>query len=156
MESLKLEHPKSRHIVYAYRYINEFDQIVESLSDDGEPKGSSGSTALEVLRGNQLVNTAVLIVRYFGGTKLGIGGLIRAYGKSVNLVLKEAQLLPYIKLIKKTLYIEFTNLSKVEHFLKSLSPDINIRKEFDEGGCHLRIKSSKNVIDEILEFIKDY
>ncbi len=52
-EKLRIEHPKSRHVVYALRYLNEFDQIVENSSDDGEPKGSSGTPGLHVLRGGR-------------------------------------------------------------------------------------------------------
>ncbi len=55
MEKIKNEHPKARHYVYAYRYLNEFDQIVENSSDDGEPKGTSGKPSLNVLAGNELI-----------------------------------------------------------------------------------------------------
>lgn len=64
-EKLKKEHPKANHVVYALRYLNEFDQIVENSSDDGEPKGCAGVPVLNVLRGGELINCAVLIVRYF-------------------------------------------------------------------------------------------
>ncbi len=69
--NLKKEHPKAVHFVYAYRTLNEYNQIIEDKSDDGEPKGTSGIPSLNVLRGYDLVNTAVITVRYFGGTKLG-------------------------------------------------------------------------------------
>ena len=59
MIRLKNEHPKARHHVYAYRYLNEFEQIVENSGDDGEPKGTSGKPSLAVLAGNELINTAV-------------------------------------------------------------------------------------------------
>ena len=65
MERLKHEHPKARHHVYAYRFLNEFEQIVENSSDDGEPKGTSGRPSLTVLAGHELINSAVIIVRYF-------------------------------------------------------------------------------------------
>jgi len=133
MEELKQEHPKGRHFVYAYRHLNEFDQIVENQSDDGEPKGSSGPPTLAVLRGEQLVETAAIIVRYFGGIKLGVGGLVRAYGKSVHMALdgaKESKLIEaYIKQIDGIYKIEIKNLGKVEHFLKSYQ-SIIIEKEF--------------------------
>ena len=88
MKRLREEHPKAVHFVYAYRYLNEFEQIVENSSDDGEPKGTSGKPTLAVLSGADIVNSAVVIVRYFGGTKLGTGGLVRAYSNSANEVIK--------------------------------------------------------------------
>lgn len=129
MERLRLEHPKARHFVYAYRYLNDFDQIVENSSDDGEPKGTSGKPSLAVLAGNQLINTAVIIVRYFGGVKLGTGGLVRAYGDSVNEVIKISDLEEYKKLINKTLTCDYSELSKIEYQLAL--QNINIKsKEF--------------------------
>jgi putative IMPACT (imprinted ancient) family translation regulator len=70
MTKLKEEHPKATHIVYAYRKLNEFDQIVENQSDDNEPKGCAGQPTLAVLRGEEIINSALLTVRYFGGIKL--------------------------------------------------------------------------------------
>ena len=92
LENLKISQPKARHFVYAYRYLNEFNQIVENSSDDGEPKNTSGKPSLSVLQGQDIINSAVIVVRYFGGIKLGTGGLVRAYSKSVNEVLKIANL----------------------------------------------------------------
>ena len=77
-EHLKEEHFKAVHVVWATRELNKYGQIVENQSDDGEPKGTSGQPSLNALRGAQLINVAVLIVRYFGGIKLGTGGLVRA------------------------------------------------------------------------------
>lgn len=74
-ERLKAEHPKAAHVVWALRERNGYGQIVENQSDDGEPKGTSGQPSLNALRGAQLVNAGALIVRYFGGIKLGTGGL---------------------------------------------------------------------------------
>lgn len=129
IKRLKNEHSKARHFVYAYRYLNEFDQIVENSSDDGEPKGTSGKPSLSVLSGNELINTAVVIVRYFGGVKLGTGGLVRAYGDSVNEVIKIAQFKEYQKLISKTLLCDYAELSKLEYLLNQ--ENINIKnKEF--------------------------
>ena len=96
-EKLKVEHPKSRHTVYALRYINEYDQIVENSSDDGEPKGAAGLPSLNVLRGEELVNVAILTVRYFGGIKLGIGGMARAYASAVKEAVAVADIIKYEK-----------------------------------------------------------
>ena len=94
---LKEKHPKATHIVWAKRFLNEFDQIVENCSDDGEPKGTSGPPILNVLRGSELIECGILVVRYFGGIKLGTGGLVRAYGSSAKEVIKSANLIKYVK-----------------------------------------------------------
>ena len=129
MKKVKTEHPKARHYVYAYRYLNEFDQIVENSSDDGEPKGTSGKPSLAVMSGAEIINSAVIIVRYFGGIKLGTGGLVRAYGDSVNEVIKMAEFKEYQKLITKTLVCDYAELSQLEYLLNQ--ENINIKsKEF--------------------------
>ena len=64
-QQLKTEHPKAAHIVWAKRCLNEYRQIVENNSDDGEPKGTSGPPVLNVMRGFELVDVGILIVRYF-------------------------------------------------------------------------------------------
>jgi uncharacterized YigZ family protein len=117
---LKQEHPKANHVVYAFRYLNEFDQIVENSSDDGEPKGCAGVPALNVLRGEVLVNCAVLIVRYFGGIKLGTGGMARAYALAVKNVLKNATLLPYEKQIIYEFKCSYSDVDKTLYRLKQL------------------------------------
>jgi len=119
-EKLKKEHPKANHVVYALRYLNEFEQIVENFSDDGEPKGCAGTPALNVLRGEELINCAVLIVRYFGGIKLGTGGMARAYALAVKDVLKEAVLIPYAKEVEYSFETSYSNVDKILHTLKQL------------------------------------
>ena len=129
MKRLKEEHPKARHHVYAYRYLNEFNQIVENCSDDGEPRGTSGRPSLKVLDGQELINSAVIIVRYFGGVKLGTGGLVRAYSDAVNTVINESELFNYLKLESKKLIFEYSLFSQIEYLINNL--DITItNKEF--------------------------
>ena len=121
MTRLRSEHPKARHFVYAYRHLNEFGQIVENSSDDGEPKGTSGKPSLVVIAGAEIINSAVIIVRYFGGVKLGTGGLVRAYGDSINEVIKTAVFKEYKKLMTKTLECEYGELSQLEYLLNQES-----------------------------------
>ncbi len=132
LEALKIEHPKARHFVVAYRYLNKFEQIVEHSSDDGEPKGTSGKPSLMVLQGKELINTAVIIVRYFGGTKLGTGGLVRAYSDAVNLVVDSSELLEYKKQTQSMIEIQYTDLRFVEYELESFGVDI-LKKEFGDS-----------------------
>ena len=155
MKKVKDEHPKARHYVYAYRYLNEFEQIVENSSDDGEPKGTSGKPSLAVMAGAEIINSAVIIVRYFGGIKLGTGGLVRAYGDSVNEVIKIAEFKEYQKLITRILICDYTELSKLEYLLnqeniniknKEFSTQINITIELtNEQFQVLEMKLSRNI-----------
>ncbi len=129
-EKLKKEHPKANHVVYALRYLNAFDQIVENSSDDGEPKGCAGVPALNVLRGEELINCAVIIVRYFGGIKLGTGGMARAYALAVKNVLKDADLIPYTK---ESSYAFTTSYSEVDKTLYRLKQMGIVQYERDFG-----------------------
>ena len=147
MIRLKNEHPKARHHVYAYRYLNDFDQIVENSSDDGEPKGTSGKPSLAVLAGNELINTAVIIVRYFGGIKLGTGGLVRAYGDSVNEVIKISEFKEYQKLIIKTLICDYSELSKLEYLLNQ--ENINIKSKEFTNQINLQIELTIEQFEEL-------
>lgn len=93
LSELQEKHKKAVHFVRATRTINEFSQIVESSSDDGEPKGSSGVPVLNVLRGKELVECVCIVVRYFGGKLLGVGGLVRAYSNATLLAVENAETL---------------------------------------------------------------
>ena len=147
MTKLRNEHPKARHYVYAYRHLNEFEQIVENSSDDGEPKGTSGKPCLAVLSGNELINTAVIVVRYFGGVKLGTGGLVRAYGDSVNEVIKISEFKEYQKLITKTLICDYSELSKLEYLLAQ--ENINIKSKEFTNQINLQIELTIEQFEEL-------
>ncbi len=140
LKRLKAEHPKARHFVTAFRMLNEYDQIVEGSSDDGEPKGTSGKPTLAVLRGADLVNIAVVTVRYFGGTKLGTGGLVRAYSDATNLVIENSSLLEYHKEDISTFECSYSDLSKVEYILQTHSIT-KIEKEFGTMSVTVKISA---------------
>jgi len=149
-DRLKAQHPKARHVVYALRYLNEFDQIVENLSDDGEPKGSSAQPALNVLRGEEMINVAVLIVRYFGGIKLGIGGLVRAYGNSVKEVIAESNAIIYEKMLQYNFKTSYSDIQKTEYLLNRCEI-IDIKREFLNDGVEWNISTTQKRIDKFKE-----
>ncbi|AZA12981.1 YigZ family protein [Corynebacterium choanae] len=91
IDEIKHRYPDARHHCSAYRYQVADAQPVERSSDDGEPSGTAGAPMLEVLRGAALFNVAAVVVRYFGGIKLGTGGLVRAYGDGVIGVLAQVK-----------------------------------------------------------------
>ncbi|MBF7043395.1 IMPACT family protein, partial [Campylobacter volucris] len=153
LKELKNDHPKAVHFVYAYRYLNEFNQIVEDKSDDGEPKGSSAMPCLNVLRGALLINCAIIVVRYFGGIKLGVGGLVRAYSEATNLAILNAQLIEFE--LKKVINIKipFALYARFEHFLNK--NNIVFEKEFTHQVA-LKIWLNEKEEKEFKIFIKEY
>ena len=88
LASLRKEHKKARHIVYAYRV-----GMKSKSCDDGEPKGTAGHPLLELLYKKDIVDVALLVVRYFGGTKLGAGRLLRTYLQAGVDVVNQSELI---------------------------------------------------------------
>jgi uncharacterized YigZ family protein len=147
MKRLREQHPKAVHWVSAYRYLNEFDQIVEYSGDDGEPKGTSGKPTLSVLQGHELINTAIITVRYFGGTKLGPGGLVRAYAEAANAAYAQAELLPYQKLFIQKIECNYSNVSMVEY--EAAQKHIRVlSKEFGEKGAIFEIEGTGEDLEQ--------
>jgi len=78
IQQIRAEMPDATHHVYAFR-IGYGGSVIEGLSDDGEPAGTAGKPVMAVIRGADLGDVVIVVTRYFGGTKLGTGGLVRAY-----------------------------------------------------------------------------
>lgn len=133
MAELRAAHPKGRHFVTAYRRINAFDQVVEGCGDDGEPKGTSGKPTLAVLQGHDLVNVGIITVRYFGGIKLGTGGLVRAYGDAANLVISEAELVEYRKEFTRVFACDYSAMGVVEYEMEQCGVR-SAEKNFEAAG----------------------
>lgn len=145
-EKLRAEHPKSRHVVYALRYLNEFDQVVENSSDDHEPKGAAGIPTLNVLRGEELINVAILTVRYFGGTKLGVGGMVRAYSSAAKEVVANASLHVYEKELSYAFDSSYSDVQKREYLLNKLQIT-QVKKEFLADRVAWTIKASEEKLE---------
>lgn len=90
LEAIRQEMPDANHHVYAIR-VGHGQSVTEGMSDDGEPAGTSGPPALAVLRGSGLGDAVLVITRYFGGTKLGTGGLVSAYSEAARLAINAVE-----------------------------------------------------------------
>lgn len=109
IEEMKKEFYDANHNVYAY-IIEE--GLVMKASDDGEPTNSSGPPVLKVLQSWDLTNAIIVVTRYFGGVKLGIGGLIRAYSASARLVLQKAALKKYILISSYAFKVNYQHIGQ--------------------------------------------
>ncbi|MEA3372603.1 MAG: YigZ family protein [Campylobacterota bacterium] len=153
LEQLKAEHPKARHFVTAFRYLNEYGQVVEGSSDDGEPKGTSGKPTLAVLKGHALINTAVITVRYFGGTKLGTGGLVRAYSDATNMVIDASEVVEYIKKECSVFSCDYSDMGKVDYLLEQCGIS-TIEKQFEPTEVQMNISAAEEQLESFYEQAK--
>ncbi len=149
LAELRTLHPKARHFVSASRQMNEYDQVVESFSDDGEPKGVAGMPTLKVLQGQDMINVAVITVRYFGGIKLGTGGMARAYADAANLALGAASPEEYIKPYCETLEIAYNELSRLEHAVGGYGDVAIESREYGAGGIAVRLSGREGSVREV-------
>ena len=115
IDRIKTKHKDATHNVYAY--VLGKDSNIQRFSDDGEPSGTAGIPALEVLKKEDLRNVVVVVTRYFGGVKLGTGGLIRAYTKGAKIALEAGEIVEMTLHEKIKIKIDYTNYGKIENFL---------------------------------------
>lgn len=103
LEAVQDLHPKATHHCYAYRLGADGRQY--RANDDGEPSGSAGISIYNQLLGHELTNILVIVVRYYGGTKLGVSGLVKAYKETAKAVLDNAEII--VKELEQTIHLEF-------------------------------------------------
>ena len=118
VDETRAKYPDSTHVVHAAVMGSQF-----SYSDDHEPKNTAGRPALEVLKGSGITNVIVLIVRYFGGTLLGTGGLVKAYGDSTKLVLDGIATEELVEKVRFSLTIGYELYESVKRILTALNAD---------------------------------
>ena len=115
IEAMNKKYWNATHNCFAY-VIGERNEI-QRCSDDGEPSGTAGKPMLDVLLGEELHNTAVVVTRYFGGTLLGTGGLVRAYSGATKEGLAHSQIISRIRGIKLSVDTEYGDLGKIQYIL---------------------------------------
>ncbi len=121
INNIKKEYKDATHYCYAYIIDNQ-----EKCSDDKEPSGTAGLPILNVLKQNNLTNILCVVIRYFGGIKLGAGGLIRAYSSSASEALNKTQITPLTKGYNIIIEFPYENLKQINYLLK----DYKIYKYF--------------------------
>lgn len=147
LENLKSEHFSARHWCYAYQIGTE--NIKFRANDDGEPSNSAGMPIYGQIQSFDITNVLVVVVRYFGGVKLGVGGLISAYKTSAQLTLNEANIIE--KTIDKQFKITFDykNMNKVMRIIKE--KNIQIVHQKMELNCEIEIATRKKNAKEIVD-----
>lgn len=114
LEAARKKYYDATHVVFAYRIRNN---QIQRFSDDGEPQGTAGVPVLEVLSKGEITDTLSIVVRYFGGTLLGAGGLIRAYSKSAHEGVLASGVVTMAECVEFSIDCPYHWLGKIEHIL---------------------------------------
>tara|TARA_R110002153_G_scaffold18021_4_gene63164 strand:+ start:46093 stop:46680 length:588 start_codon:yes stop_codon:yes gene_type:complete len=117
LQTLAAQHPHANHLAFAWRIRQADGFINERCHDAGEPSGTAGRPILAPLEGESIINAVVGVIRYFGGVKLGTGGLTRAYGTTAKLAIDAATLIPWVEIVILKLDIEYSQLQTLEYQL---------------------------------------
>ena len=151
LQELKKEHPKAVHHCFAYRIGTDGNTF--RVSDDGEPAGTAGKPILGQLDSKGIINTAVIVVRYFGGTLLGVPGLINAYKTATSLAL---QLTPIVQKQIEIIYsleFDYTLMNPVMTIIKQFN--CSILQQESQLFCIVKIGVPKNRNAEVLYSLKE-
>src|SRR5690554_4127796 len=138
-------HPKARHHCYAYRL--GMDRSVFRLNDDNEPAGSAGRPILNTLLSNDLTNILVIVVRYFGGTLLGIPGLINAYKTATQESINNAEI---IEKNQKDIYIinfDYLQMNNVMRIIKE--EDLDIVSQIFDNNCKIEVSIRTSLVNRV-------
>lgn len=152
LAQIKDEHPSSRHVCYAYKIgVNTNEKY--RINDDGEPSGSAGQPIYGQILSYELTNVLVAVVRYFGGTKLGVGGLIKAYKEAAKLALDENEIIQ--KELTKDIAINYPYEGTTT--LNILLNKYSLSKSNENFGvsCSCTIEIPLSIFDEVVKQLEN-
>lgn len=144
LNELKTEYKNATHYCYAFKLIND-----KGFSDDGEPNKTAGIPILNVIEGENLINVLVVVIRYFGGIKLGPGGLIRAYSNTCKEVINKCTLIDLINGLEASITFDYSKEKEINYLLKNTI----IKNKLYEQNCTYIIETTKDILDSITNLI---
>lgn len=155
IEAVKKEHWKATHNYSAY--VLGMHNEVQRASDDGEPSGTAGVPILEILKNKNLKNVAAVVTRYFGGTKLGAGGLIRAYGGSVNEAVQAIGVVERKRQLFIDITVSYPQSGRIENLLRESHYILEDIKYTDQVTfeCVVPIAEQNDFLKQMTEWTSD-
>lgn len=151
LSELKKEHPKAVHHCFAYRIGNDGNNF--RVSDDGEPAGTAGKPILGQIDSKSLINVGVIVVRYFGGTLLGVPGLINAYKTATSLALQVTPVVQKQVEIMYSIEFDYTIINQVMTIVKQFN--CSILEQENQLFCIMKAGVPKNRHTEVLYSLKE-
>lgn len=140
---LARQHQGANHLAFAWRIRQPEGFITERFHDGGEPSGTAGRPILAPLEGESLINVVVGVIRYFGGVKLGTGGLTRAYGMAAKEAIAAATFVPWVEMAQLTLEIDYPQLQLLEYQLKQIHGQIIDQQFTDKVTVTISLPASE-------------
>ena len=152
--SVRAKHTLANHVCYAF--IADKLGNLQRFSDDGEPQGTAGVPILEVLKNKKLFETAVAVVRYFGGIKLGAGGLVRAYSSSAAENLDRADIRVLQVCAEYTVEVDYTGIDGVQKYLASRDCTLLNTDYGEKVNFLVAVKKTdeKSFVDELIDYMQ--
>ena len=151
LESLRKQHSSAGHCCYAFQIGT--DKIQFRANDDGEPSNSAGMPIYGQIQSFDVTNILVAVVRYFGGVKLGVGGLISAYKISAQMALEASEIVEKTIDIHYSIKFDYKNMNKVMRVIKEKNLDIVSQKM--EMSCEIEIKTRKKNAEMIFDIFSN-
>ncbi len=142
VQKLKEIHFKARHWCYAWQIGKDQNAIAYRVNDDGEPNNSAGQPIYGQILSKEVTDILVVVVRYFGGTKLGVGGLINAYKNAAELALNMSIIVEKTVDVRFKLIFDYTDMNKVMRIIKERNLTIDRQKM--EMNCEMEVLVRKN------------
>ncbi|QKJ29819.1 YigZ family protein [Mucilaginibacter mali] len=146
LAKLKSEHPKANHHCWAMRLSP--DRSVFRVNDDGEPSGTAGRPILNVLLSKNITNILVVVVRYFGGTLLGVPGLINAYKTSTEMALTEAEVIEQTVKDIYTINFDYLQMNEVMKVIKD--DQLTVLNQSFDNNCSITFAIRKMQVNQVL------
>ncbi len=156
LDEIRKKEYTANHHCYAYIIKKNNDQVSFKYSDDGEPNGTAGKPIYDVIKGSSLVNLLLVVTRYFGGTKLGTGGLVKAYSESAKLLLDKSGIKENYITQKYKVEIEFALYDLMLNLINKLGATKTESDFSEKVVIQLEIRQSKaeQLENEIIELSK--
>lgn len=151
IDMIREMHPDATHNCTVYRVIDNGQEYFKA-DDDGEPSGTAGKAMGEILTYMEVNNVVVVATRYFGGIKLGAGGLVRNYAKTAKLAILEGEVVEFIERVECLLDFSYERINEVETLLINGNEEL-LNKDFNERVTY-RVKVSNETLEKLKE-IKD-
>lgn len=137
LEQAKIDYPDARHHCWAYQIGSPTSPHLAAMSDDGEPNGTAGKPILNVIQHKEVGDVMLIVIRYFGGIKLGAGGLVRAYSHAAQMAFDAMKTKRHVELDEFSVICDFQDEQSIRHWLKQYESEVREIEYAEQVTMHI-------------------